>query len=1033
MRPLKLMLSAFGPFAGQIEIDFSKFDQGIFLISGETGAGKTTIFDGICFALYGEASGESRRTDMMRSDFARESTATKVVFSFRHKEKNYKIERNPSYMRKSKRGSGMTRQSADAVLYQEGTVLASGSKEVTKKAEEILGVSRNQYKQIAMIAQGEFLRLLYASSKEREAIFRKIFGTENLFYVQEKLKEKYHEYGRRYRQIEETIFMLEEQAAIGPEEEEYEAYETYVREPYHKKDFIRNLKKYLDRKQKILQEILSTEEKIHAELEKEKTAREQARNIHQKFLQKEEIEAEWNRLLKQEPEMKKLEEKVQTAEKILQRLVPIEEQRDRAGRQISRNRERIRELTEKKEKAEIQLEKRKKEAEICREQEPELALIRQKLEILKQQQNDYKELENLRKETEEIRKEQEQAEQKKKILQEEQKTVSGRRQEAEEFLEKHKKVHQELKEKSELQIRLEQEVSRWKKIKEKAEKWDKQEEEYQQFLIRFEKIRKERDDLKQEYAELSSRYDANLAGILAQKLEEGMPCPVCGAVHHPAKAEILFEQITQEMLDEKEKGLQKKEEEYQKIFDKTRERKIRKEELEKEIRKESGFSMEAYAEIGGMLKKWEEKCLANETDVAALTLTAKRRDKENEEKEKAQRRLEEIQKQNTILTREAGETEIRLQVRKTKYSQIRSRLEYPSYEEAKQETERLRRSENQIQEAVRKSREREEEAARAQIAAEKALEEAAETQSRQKTDYKELEERLKKEKKNLSLKEEDEVRMTRGQTEGFRKQLEDYRVSLQVKEAQKNRLAKELSGKRKEEISLYDERIIKMEAEEKKTKEEQKALDREISVHQKFYDEICAKLKESAVMEKKYTTWKKLSDTANGEIAGKEKITFERFVQSVYFRYVLDAANQRMLRMSDQRYLLMRKEEADHKNVQTGLDLEVMDQWTGKTRNIQSLSGGESFKAALSLALGLSDVIQNQKGGIQIDTVFIDEGFGTLDSESLAKAMEIMQHLSMEGNKLVGIISHVDELKDQIDQKIQVTRRKDGSQVNVIY
>ena len=172
---------------------------------------------------------------------------------------------------------------------------------------------------------------------------------------------------------------------------------------------------------------------------------------------------------------------------------------------------------------------------------------------------------------------------------------------------------------------------------------------------------------------------------------------------------------------------------------------------------------------------------------------------------------------------------------------------------------------------------------------------------------------------------------------------------------------------------------------------------------------------------------------ANGEIAGKEKITFERFVQSVYFRYVLDAANQRMLRMSDQRYLLMRKEEADHKNVQTGLDLEVLDQWTGKTRNIQSLSGGESFKAALSLALGLSDVIQNQKGGIQIDTVFIDEGFGTLDSESLAKAMEIMQHLSMEGNKLVGIISHVDELKDQIDQKIQVTRRKDGSQVNVIY
>ena len=179
--------------------------------------------------------------------------------------------------------------------------------------------------------------------------------------------------------------------------------------------------------------------------------------------------------------------------------------------------------------------------------------------------------------------------------------------------------------------------------------------------------------------------------------------------------------------------------------------------------------------------------------------------------------------------------------------------------------------------------------------------------------------------------------------------------------------------------------------------------------------------------------WKRLSDTANGEIPGKDKITFERFVQSVYFDYVLEAANQRMLRMTDQRYLLKRKEEADRKNVQTGLDLEVMDQWTGKARNVQSLSGGESFKAALSLALGLSDVIQNQKGGIRIDTIFIDEGFGTLDSDSLSKAMEIMRGLSTEGNKLVGIISHVEELKDQIDQKIEVYKDREGSQVRTVF
>lgn len=1033
MKPLKLMLSAFGPFAGQIEIDFSKFDQGIFLISGETGAGKTTIFDGICFALYGEASGESRRTDMMRSDFASESAVTKAVFSFCHKGKNYRIERNPSYMRKSKRGSGMTRQAANAVLYREEIVLASGSKEVTKKAEEILGVSRNQYKQIAMIAQGEFLKLLYASSKEREEIFRKIFGTEDLFCVQEKLKEKYLEYGRKYRQTEETIFMLEEQAAIGPEEEEYEDYKKYVRESYHKEEFIQNLKKYLNRKQEILQKILSTEEKIRSELEKERIAREQAKSIYQKFLQKEQVEAEYGKLLEQKTEMKEMEEKVRTAEIILQKLVPIEEQKDRLNCQIIRSEERIRELKEKKESIEIQLEKRKKEAEISLKREPELLLIRQKIETLRQQQNDYRKLEKLRQEIEKICEEKEQTEQKRRRLQEEQRRAAARRQEAAEFLEQHKNIYQKLKEQSELQIRLEQEVERWQKIQKKEEKWEKQRHTYRQFVGQFERIRKERDDLKWKYTELSSRYDANLAGILAQKLEEGMPCPVCGAVHHPAKAKMVFEQITQEMLEEKEKELQEKEEAYQKIFDKTKEEKIRKDELEKELRQESGFSREDYAKIGDMLKKCVEECAVNETAVASLSFTAKRWDKESEEKERMQNRLEEIQNQSAILTKKAGETETGLQIRKTKYNQIRERLEHSSYEEAQQEAEKLRQSENQIQEAVRKSREREEEARNAQIAAQKALEEAAETRNTQKMEERELENRLEHERKRLNLQAGFKVRMTRSQIEGVRKQLEDYRVNLQVKEGEKERLEEELSGRTKEDISVYDERITKKEEAQKKAKEEQKALDRDILVHKKFCDEICVKLEESAQMEQKYVVWKRLSDTANGEIAGKEKITFERFVQSVYFHYVLEAANERMLRMSDQRYLLIRKEEADHKNMQTGLDFEVMDQWTGKIRNIQSLSGGESFKAALSLALGLSDVIQNQKGGIQIDTVFIDEGFGTLDSESLAKAMEIMQNLSMEGNKLVGIISHVDELKDQIDQKIQVTRHKDGSTVNIIY
>ena len=206
-------------------------------------------------------------------------------------------------------------------------------------------------------------------------------------------------------------------------------------------------------------------------------------------------------------------------------------------------------------------------------------------------------------------------------------------------------------------------------------------------------------------------------------------------------------------------------------------------------------------------------------------------------------------------------------------------------------------------------------------------------------------------------------------------------------------------------------------------------LNQHISVNEQSIRFMDKKMEEYKETEMNYTLLKDLSDTANGEQKGKTKISFERFVQSVYFDLILAAANERLSVMSEQRYYLLRKEENDINKGSSGLELEILDEWTGKRRNVRSLSGGESFKAALSLALGLSDVIQNKKGGIQVDTIFIDEGFGTLDADSLNKAMQIINSLSLEGNKLVGIISHVDELKDQIDQKIEVYKDHAGSKV----
>lgn len=1032
MRPIKLSLSAFGPFAGEAEIDFSKFNQGIFLISGETGAGKTTLFDGICFALYGEASGESRRTDMMRSDFAKENTVTKAVFSFRHKGLTYKIERNPAYMRKSKRGSGMTKQAADAVLYQEEILLASGSKDVTRKVEEILGVSRSQYKQIAMIAQGEFLRLLYASSKEREEIFRKIFGTEILYHVQERLKEKYLEYNRQYGKMEESIFMLEEEVSIKPEEEEYEDYEKYLRKPYHKKEFMENLKRYIDRKQKMHQEVQGTEKKLRERMEKERLARQEADSVNQKFDHLEVVKAAYRNLKEQESEMESLERKIQKAETIFRELVPIEEQFQKINQQIEQSQERIEKLEKSQKRAKIELEQRTEEYQILQQREPELAVFQQKRKMIEQQKQDYQELEKLDNKIQYISTEKGAKETQLEKCQKEKTELEKTKQELETFIAQHKDIPLKLREQRERKIRLEQEAEKWKKISKRAAEWEKEEKKHQKLLGQFDKKQKERNTLKNQLDELSSRYDANLAGLLAQKLEEGQPCPVCGSLDHPVKAELAFEDVTQEMLEEKEKELQDKQEEYQMILEETKEAKIKKENLEKEIKEESGLSKEEYPKINEFLTKWKKEQDENQKEIRSLNQLSEHLDDAQTEKEAVNQRLETTQDQIMNLTSEVNQKETDLQIEKTKYDQIQSKLEYDSYEEAKKEKTRLEEEEEKLRSELKESREKEEKARHDQIAAQKAMEEAKATLSSQKAEYTECEIRLENKKKKLGI-EETKARMSHKQVEDAKKSLEDYRVNLQVKENERKNLEADLVGKKKADLMPYDERIDKMKEEEKAAEEERQALERDLSLCQYYYGTLQENLKESAQIEKEYILWKKLSDTANGEIPGKEKITFERFVQSVYFDYVLEAANQRMLRMTDQRYLLKRKEEADRKNVQTGLDLEVMDQWTGKARNIQSLSGGESFKAALSLALGLSDVIQNQKGGIQIDTIFIDEGFGTLDSESLSKAMEIMRGLSTEGNKLVGIISHVEELKDQIDQKIEVYRDREGSQVRTVY
>lgn len=926
MRPHTLILSAFGPFAGETKIDFTKFRDGIFLISGETGAGKTTIFDGICFALYGEPSGSYRKQEMLRSDFAKDDIETKVIFSFSHKDEEYKIKRVPSYMRKSKRGGGMTRQAPEAVLYQGEEIVETGNSQVTARIEEILGMDRMQYQQISMIAQGEFLKLLYAKGKERSEIFRKIFGTGYLYEFQEKMKRRHLSCKYEYSNIQDILLEQEESIYIEKDEPEYEIYKKYLKQKHQIPEFLNIVKEHQDRKQK------------EYEILKE---------------QKEKVEQVWKDQQIVYSKMNDKTEEVKKMKSLIKELLEDEKEVKRQQRII------------KKEYNDIQ-----KDVPKLRKKE---LLITQ----IEKQTKQYKELDNL------VKKQESSQNAKQRYLDQraelDRKKAKEAQKEAEivEFLNQSEEIEKQYDELQKEEFRLSSQSDKMKELCEDKKKYFEELDAYEKDKKIYERIRVERRKLKDRLSDWQDQYDCNQAGLLARTLEDGKPCPVCGSLTHPQIAGFEESDITQEMLKNLRKETEEIDQKYNTIFSKVKQKKGMVDTQRDNLCRKSGKEPESFEELDQLYQKIlkEYKKIKK-----AFERMAKQKEKITDQREKLERSK---QKQKSYDEKAADllgriyTKDVSYKETETRISEIRKNLLYKSLKEAQEakqelveEITQIHKRENEIQT-----------------------------------------------KQDEIQKKEVQITTTRKEKE---KNLEELIIWLDQMKSSKEEFM---------DLKKFESRLNREEKQIRKQTEELEELKKQILLNEQTIGLMEKKLIEYQETEADYILLKDLSDTANGEQKGKTKISFERFVQSVYFDQVLSAANQRLSVMSEQRYYLLRKEENDNKKGSSGLELEILDEWTGKKRNIRSLSGGESFKAALSLALGLSDVIQNKKGGILVDTIFIDEGFGTLDGDSLNKAMQIIHSLSLEGNKLVGIISHVEELKDQIDQKIEVYKDHAGSKV----
>lgn len=893
MKPLKLILSAFGPYKDKKEVDFTQLgNNGIFLITGDTGAGKTTIFDGISFALFGESSTSSRETSSLRSKFADENSETLVELTFLHQNKEYKIIRNPSYSIPKKRGEGKTTKQPDATLIYDDKII-TGIKNVNEKIIEILGITNKQFKQISMLAQGEFIKILHATSDERKNIFRKIFNTEIFDQITTKLNEI-------YKNNKDEIEYLKTEFITNSNNIILEDNSIYLNKNDLTKERINEIINLLEKELEVnIEQNKNIDNKLNLNNQEYKNLETSIKNIddnNKRILNLNTLKQEKISLDNQEKDINLTKEIIIKNNKILREVQPVE-------------------------------------------------INIQKLE------NDFKELIiKINQKKEYINKEEELV----KNISEKEQNINLLKP----LLDKYNEIINNQKSYADILLNVEEILLYYKDKKVLDETYLKN---YEVYL-----------NLDLEYKKEDDKYFRNQAGILAKKLNENEPCPVCGSYNHPQIAKIETFVLTKEQLDIKKKEVEKK-----------------------------------YIEINEI--KRNISVINSKIDLVNRKINCQNEEDVNNLNNELKQKNEIINKEKISIIKQFNEIYNMITSSKTNIDTFNLFEFKDNFNKENNQTIEDLQSNKRLLDEYQKS-------------------------------LKELEENINKEKKylsnkiqNLGFKDNEEYLkniLSESKISELETRIKKYEQDLitnktKIEELEKTLVVKEIIDltKEKEKLNLKEEELNKLKKEKQ-------------SVYSIYDNNLKIKHKLEVTSKKlieymnKFSTYEDLYKLSSGIIPGKRRISFEQYVQATYFDMVLQEANLRFQNMTDGRFKLLRKETSDSLNAKFALDLDVYDEYNGSRRDVKSLSGGESFKAALSLALGLSDIIQNYSGGISIDTLFIDEGFGSLDQESREQAINTLNLIS-NNNKLIGIISHVSELKERIDKKIIISKTKNGSEIKI--
>lgn len=913
MRPITLTMSAFGPYAGKTVIELDKLGtNGLYLITGDTGAGKTTIFDAITYALYGEASGNTRDVNMFRSKYAEPSTPTEVELTFEYAQKIYTVRRNPEYDRPKARGEGYTTEKANAELhYPDGRVVTK-LKEVNKAIVDIMGIDRSQFTQIAMIAQGDFLKLLLASTEDRKKIFQKIFRTQCYYQLQERLKQQTGDLAKDYGKIGDSIrqyingiachsddvLMLEVDKAKKGELKNTEAVqlvEKLIKQDTAEQQKVLGQIGKLDKQKQAIAAQLAVAENRKTTEEKQEKAKE---NLALETQRLKRLETEKNEAAAHQPEVQKAVETIAKLEAQLPEYAEMQKkQTERTGLQKA--------LEELAQKIKTEAETEKNLAQSIKDLKAEQASLQNAGAAQAAQKAE------------------------KDRLAEQQKDL--------EALKKEYAAYQKL----EAQLK-----------KAQADYAQKSEDSGQK---------------RAEYEHKNKLYLDAQAGILAETLTEGVPCPVCGSLEHPHPAQKPENAPTKQELEICKAKAEEAEAATQTASSKAStcigQVDTSRETLQAHGQKWLGTDA---------IEEMERLCCEKQQQTAAALQKAEQQLKEIEKQLGRKAALDQLipQKEDELEqcknrrgsyeTQQAGDG-AKLQAAEKRLKELAEKLSYPSEAEANQALQQLCEKKQAWGKAIQETQ--------------KAYDACAE---------------------NLAA--------LKGMLEGYQKTLQGM-----------------------EKVDVQAVLAAQAEADQQKAvwQAQKNEISDRLAVNGPILENLRPQISQMDETEKRLQCVQALSDTANGKLSGKEKIMLETYIQMTFFDRIIRRANVRLMVMSGGQYELKRRVNAENNRSQAGLELDVIDHYNGSERSVKTLSGGESFKASLALALGLSDEIQSSAGGIRLDTMFVDEGFGSLDEESLEQAVNALVGLT-QGNRLVGIISHVSELKNRIDKQIVVTKEKSG-------